>query len=198
MTKIPSRHATHRPAVRQSGLSMIELLVALAIGSFLIIGAVTLQSQTRRTFDVNEQEARLQENARFVLALIEPDLQLAGLYGYSQDPNVVQWDGGTLIPLPKDKAYMAELGYLIGPIRLSPIVRFERLVAPLIENTADPTMPPQIPNPTNPSEDRFGGGLAFWPYGHNSNLKVFFTRVHRNVGLHDFNVISAQWQVHYF
>jgi type IV pilus assembly protein PilW len=87
---------------RQSGLSMIELLVALAIGSFLIIGAVTVQSQTRKTFDVGEQQARLQENARFVLATLEPDLQMAGVYGYTQDTNAVMWDDdGTLTP-PKD------------------------------------------------------------------------------------------------
>jgi type IV pilus assembly protein PilW len=84
---------------RERGLSMIELLVALAIGSFLIIGAVTMQSQTRRTFDVNEQQARLQENARYVIAVIEPELQLAGLFGYSQDPNSVMWEnGGSLTP----------------------------------------------------------------------------------------------------
>jgi type IV pilus assembly protein PilW len=84
---------------RQRGLSLIELLVALAIGSFLIIGAVTVQSQTRRTFDVNEAQARLQETARYVIAAMEPDLQLAGLYGFSQDPNVVMYlQGGTLTP----------------------------------------------------------------------------------------------------
>jgi len=46
---------------KQRGMSLIELLVALAIGGFLIIGAVTLQSQTRKTFSINEQSARLQE-----------------------------------------------------------------------------------------------------------------------------------------
>jgi type IV pilus assembly protein PilW len=91
-----------RTRVRQLGMSMIELMVALAIGSFLIIGAVTVQSQTRKTFDVNEQEARLQETARFVLTSIEPDLQMAGLYGYTQDPNSVMWsNGGSLTP-PSD------------------------------------------------------------------------------------------------
>ena len=93
---------------------------------------------------------------------------------------------------------MGELGYLIGPIMLSPIALFERLVSPLVP--MDATMPssPLIPDPNNPSEDRYGGGLAFWPYGHNSNIKVFFIRVHRNVGLHDFSVINLQWQVFYF
>jgi len=95
MKTIINMRASHR----QAGLSMIELLVALAIGSFLIIGAVTLQSQSRRNFDVNEQQARLQENARYVLAVIEPELQLAGVYGYSQDPNAVMWDNdGALTP----------------------------------------------------------------------------------------------------
>ena len=90
---------TMRAAARQSGLSMIELLVALAIGSFLIIGAVTMQSQSRRSFDINEQQARVQENARYVIAVMEPELQLAGVYGYSQDPNSVMWDNsGDLTP----------------------------------------------------------------------------------------------------
>ena len=95
-----------RAAGHQSGLSMIELLVALAIGSFLIIGAVTMQSQSRRNFDVNEQQARLQENARYVMAVIEPELQLAGVYGYSQDPNAVMWVDGGADPTPASSLRM--------------------------------------------------------------------------------------------
>jgi len=75
----------------EAGLSLIELLVSLAIGSFLIIGAITMQSQTRKTFDVNEAQARLQDSGRYVLSVLEPDLQLAGLYGYSQDPGAVTY-----------------------------------------------------------------------------------------------------------
>lgn len=80
---------------KQRGLSLIELLVALGIGSFLIIGAVTVQSQTRKTFTVNEQQARLQETARFVLSVIEPDVQLAGLMGYSNNTTAVNLMVGT-------------------------------------------------------------------------------------------------------
>jgi len=74
---------------KQRGLTMIELLVALAIGSFLIIGAVTVQSQTRNTFTVNENQARLQETARYALSVLESDVQLASLYGYSNIPEGV-------------------------------------------------------------------------------------------------------------
>jgi len=69
--------------LKQRGLTLIELLVALSIGAFLIIGAVTVQSQTRKTFAVNESQARLQETARFALSVLESDIQLAGLYGYA-------------------------------------------------------------------------------------------------------------------
>jgi type IV pilus assembly protein PilW len=80
--------------LKQRGLSLIELLVALSIGSFLIIGAVTVQSQTRKTFTVNENQARLQETARYALSVLEPDLQLAGLYGFSNQSAGIKWDLG--------------------------------------------------------------------------------------------------------
>jgi len=70
---------------KQLGLSLVELLVALTIGGFLIIGAVTVQSQTRKTFSVNEAQARLQETARFAMSVLEPEAQLAGLLGYSNN-----------------------------------------------------------------------------------------------------------------
>jgi type IV pilus assembly protein PilW len=75
----------------QHGMSLVELLVALAIGGFLIIGAVTMQSQTRKTFTVNEQSARLQETARYVISVIEPEVQMAGLYGFSNNPTGVRY-----------------------------------------------------------------------------------------------------------
>ena len=72
-----------------SGFSLIELLVALAIGGFLIIGAVTMQSNSRKTFTINEQQARLQETARYVISVIEPEIELAGVYGYTNRPEDV-------------------------------------------------------------------------------------------------------------
>jgi type IV pilus assembly protein PilW len=76
---------------RTRGLSMIELLVSLAIGSFIIIGAVMVYSQTRNTYTVNETQARLQENARYALAIMEPDIQLAGNYGFTNSANDLMW-----------------------------------------------------------------------------------------------------------
>ncbi|HSC06562.1 MAG TPA: PilW family protein [Steroidobacteraceae bacterium] len=71
------------------GLSLIELMVALVIGSILMIGAVSVYVQSRKTFAVNEAVARLQENARYALSMIEPDLRLANHWGLTSDPLMI-------------------------------------------------------------------------------------------------------------
>jgi hypothetical protein len=108
---------------------------------------------------------------------------------FTAQGNAVQWDGGTFLMdvLFKQRAYMGEAGYLIGPARLSPFGYFERLVSYTAPAGAVPV-----------NEDRYGGGLACWPYGFNSNIKVQFLRVHRNPAPHDYNQINLQWQVYVY
>ena len=66
---------------RQTGLTLVELMVALAIGSFLIIGAVQIYNQSRQAFVVNESIARVQETAQFAMDTIEADLRMASNWG---------------------------------------------------------------------------------------------------------------------
>jgi type IV pilus assembly protein PilW len=82
---------------RMQGLTMIELLVGLAIGSLVIVGTVFVYSQSRTTYTINETQARLQENARYVFAVLEPDIQLAGNYGFSNSATDLMW-GPTKTP----------------------------------------------------------------------------------------------------
>jgi type IV pilus assembly protein PilW len=79
---------------RQKGLSLVELMVALVIGSILIAGAVYVYSQSRSTQRVSDTVARLQENGRYVLSIMEPDIQLAGYYGFSNSPGDIQFISG--------------------------------------------------------------------------------------------------------
>ena len=65
----------------QTGMTLIELMVALAIGAFLMIGAITVFMQSRTTFRITESLSRLQENARFGLDSIEPDIRMAHYWG---------------------------------------------------------------------------------------------------------------------
>jgi type IV pilus assembly protein PilW len=80
--------------MRQHGLSLVELMVALVIGSILIAGAVYVYSQSRTTQRVSDTVARLQENGRYVLSVMEPDIQLAGYYGFSNSPGDIQFISG--------------------------------------------------------------------------------------------------------
>ncbi|MDJ0712269.1 MAG: PilW family protein [Woeseiaceae bacterium] len=66
---------------RQSGMTLVELMVALAIGSFLVIGAVQIYNQSRQSFIVNESIARVQETAQFAMDTIEADLRMASNWG---------------------------------------------------------------------------------------------------------------------
>ena len=84
---------------RQHGMTLIELMVALAIGMFLMIGAITVFMQGRTTFRITESLSRLQENGRFALDTLEPDIRMAQYWGLTNRSTNI--DGAAL---PTDPA----------------------------------------------------------------------------------------------
>lgn len=70
----------------QSGMTLIEVMVALAIGSFLIIGAVQIYTQSRQSYIVNESIAKVQDTASFAMDAIESDLRMASNWGRMSRP----------------------------------------------------------------------------------------------------------------
>jgi type II secretory pathway pseudopilin PulG len=90
---------------RQRGIGLVELLVALAIGSVLIVGAVYVYSQSRSSYRTSDVVSRLQEDARYALSIIEPDVQLAGYYGFSNSPDDVKYirNGSTASMVPSSQ-----------------------------------------------------------------------------------------------
>jgi hypothetical protein len=102
--------------------------------------------------------------------------------------NVVKWNGGDFLAagaLPNQTAFMAEAGYRFDVVQLSPIVRFEYRNA--VNQTA-----------AVPDEARYGLGLAYWPFGHNVNLKAFYTRIQPKPDLRGYNQFNLQWQLYFF
>jgi len=65
----------------QSGVTMVEILVALSIGSFLMIGAMQVYNQSRQAFIINESIAKVQETAQFAMETVEADLRMASNWG---------------------------------------------------------------------------------------------------------------------
>ncbi len=69
------------PSRDVQGIGLVELMVAMAIGAVLILGAFQMYVDSRNAYTVNETEARLQENARYALAVMEPDIRMANYWG---------------------------------------------------------------------------------------------------------------------
>lgn len=70
---------------RQRGLTLVELMVSLAIGMFLVIGATTVYLNSRKSSEVDEAYGRLQETARYAMSVIEPDIRMANFWGLAKN-----------------------------------------------------------------------------------------------------------------
>ena len=74
-----------RAARWQSGYTLVELMVALAIALFLLGGLFTIVQGTRTTYGNQSQLAQLQDNERLAMTLITDVIQAAG---YFPDPQI--------------------------------------------------------------------------------------------------------------
>ena len=74
---------------RQRGMSLVELMVALAIGSIMIAGAIFVYAKSRDSYATNDAVARLQETARYALSVIEPDVRMSNYWGLVKGAGVI-------------------------------------------------------------------------------------------------------------
>lgn len=79
MTLHASVRASRRHRLR--GLSLIELLVALALGVVLVLGLSQVFASVRASFIAAEGIARLQENSRFAMEFLRRDLRMSSHLG---------------------------------------------------------------------------------------------------------------------
>jgi type IV pilus assembly protein PilW len=70
----------------QRGLSIVELMVALALSIMLMAGVVTIFVGSRTSYETTQRLSRIQENGRFALDQIVHDLRAAGFEGCAR-PN---------------------------------------------------------------------------------------------------------------
>ena len=101
MRNISARYP-HKPA--QHGFSLLEIMVALALGAILMAGIITLFSNMSGVNRVQTGLARLQENGRFALMRMENDLRMAG----AQYCSTTSGSGSrnTLVPILPPRAPM--------------------------------------------------------------------------------------------
>lgn len=62
-------------------MTLIESMVAMTISSVLILGSIQMYSQARSNYRTTESVARMQENLRFSIDILDEDVRLAGYWG---------------------------------------------------------------------------------------------------------------------
>lgn len=67
----------------QSGIGLVEILVAMAIGLMLTAGVIHIFSGSRQTYRITENQSHLQENGRIALIQLGNTLRMTG---YKTDP----------------------------------------------------------------------------------------------------------------
>jgi type IV pilus assembly protein PilW len=88
------------------GLTLVELLVALAIGSLLIIAGTRLFALGQTAYRTAESVATLEETARYALAALTYDIEHAGFWGLTNRASAIvgrrSAPGPTVLPVSND------------------------------------------------------------------------------------------------
>lgn len=83
-----------------AGLSLIEVLIALLIGTLLLLGLVQVFAASRTAYQLSEGLSRSQENARFAMEYLQRDIRMAGHFGCVNDQSHLQTAGALTSHFP--------------------------------------------------------------------------------------------------
>lgn len=86
------------PPTHASGVSLVELMIALVIGLFLLLGLVQVFAASRTAYQMSEGLARVQENGRFAVDYLQRDIRMAGHFGCVNDQSRLQAVAGIVDP----------------------------------------------------------------------------------------------------
>jgi type IV pilus assembly protein PilW len=128
-------------AHRERGLSLVELMVGLTIGLFIVAGTLTLFANQVNSSRLLLQQARLQQEMRSAMDLVTRDLRRAGAWDNAVLGTVAS--GGGTVTMANDYAQ----------------IDFDPKVNPeLIQHrfTRDATTPRVTENNTTDSDEQFG------------------------------------------
>jgi|JI81BgreenRNA_FD_contig_123_40041_length_6747_multi_4_in_1_out_1_3 type IV pilus assembly protein PilW len=69
----------------QSGVTLVELMIAVALSAFLLLGLIQVFSASRLAYQTTTGLARVQEGSRFATDFLQRDIRMAGHMGCSND-----------------------------------------------------------------------------------------------------------------
>ncbi len=80
-TKLTVTWKPHPLCSQQLGLSLIELMIAMALGLLLTLGVTQIYLSGNASYRQTQGFAHAQESSRFVAAILKPDFRASGTYG---------------------------------------------------------------------------------------------------------------------
>ncbi|MET0232679.1 MAG: PilW family protein [Rhodanobacteraceae bacterium] len=118
MTRRDSHRHSSRAALRRAnaGLSLIEVMVALAISAILLFGLSQIFIGSKNVYRLQEGMSRVQENSRFVLQYLESNVRMAGYMGCGNDVDLTAKSGSP-------PAFLNHLAQMSSTLGVPPIVQ---------------------------------------------------------------------------
>ncbi|MDF1691182.1 MAG: PilW family protein [Zhongshania sp.] len=117
------------PATQQ-GMSLVEIMISLGLGAFMLLGIISLMASVSSTRSALANTSDQIENGRYALQLLSEDLALAGFYGmYHPGVGVATY---TLPDPCADTTNISDLGFAASPMQMP---------APLVGYPATSTLP---------------------------------------------------------
>ncbi len=96
---------------KSQGFSLIELMIAMALASFLLIGLVQIFGASRQAYQTSVGISRIQEGGRFAFEFLLRDMRMAGHLGWAND--VARMFPATY-PAPNAAVRVAQLDNLLA------------------------------------------------------------------------------------
>ncbi|MBT8109638.1 MAG: PilW family protein [Gammaproteobacteria bacterium] len=67
-------------------MTLVEVMIAMLLGVFLMGGVLQVFASSRQTYRVHEATSRMQENGRMALEVLSRDIRMADFWGCASDP----------------------------------------------------------------------------------------------------------------
>ncbi|WP_444959294.1 PilW family protein [Microbulbifer sp. ZKSA002] len=74
----------------QRGLSLVELMIGILLGSLLLLGVLQIFQSNSDTFRMQDGFSRVQENGRFAVDLLSKEIRLADYWGCAPDQDSIE------------------------------------------------------------------------------------------------------------
>lgn len=84
-----TQHISHCPP-QQLGVTLIELMVAMAVSSIIMLGISNIYLSTKKSYVIHDEFSRIQENARYTIETLSSNVRNAGFFGCSSGQGLGQ------------------------------------------------------------------------------------------------------------